>query len=191
MRLGRGAANKLNSVFWTVFLDNSAFFTSGNSNVGVGAGYALSAAGLAAGEIVFMNQTDPDGLPLGINPAILLVPTTLKTTAMTLMNSQYLIDGTATATQGSSNVFQGRFRVESSPYMENTSYTGYDTVAWYLLADPMDMAVIEVAFLNGRESPVVETAEASFNVLGVEMRGYHDFGVALQEPRGGVRNDTA
>ena len=50
-----------------------------------------------------------------------------------------------------------------------------------------DLPVIEVAFLNGQESPVIETAEADFNVLGVRMRGYHDFGVALQDPRGGVR----
>ena len=33
----------------------------------------------------------------------------------------------------------------------------------------------------------VETADADFNVLGVQMRGYHDFGVALQDPRGGLR----
>ena len=26
------------------------------------------------------------------------------------------------------------------------------------------------------------------NVLGIQMRGYHDFGVALQEPRGGVKS---
>jgi hypothetical protein len=53
--------------------------------------------------------------------------------------------------------------------------------AWYLLADPADLPVIEVAFLNGQESPTIETAEADFNVLGVQMRGYHDFGCALQD----------
>jgi hypothetical protein len=44
-----------------------------------------------------------------------------------------------------------------------------------------------MAFLNGQESPTIETAEADFNVLGIEMRGYHDFGCALQDPRGGVK----
>ncbi len=47
--------------------------------------------------------------------------------------------------------------------------------------------MIEVAFLNGQESPTIETAEADFSVLGIQMRGYHDFGVALQDPRGGVK----
>jgi phage major head subunit gpT-like protein len=31
-KLGRGAALKLNDVFWTVFLNNSTFFASGNAN---------------------------------------------------------------------------------------------------------------------------------------------------------------
>jgi len=193
MRLGRGAAIKLNVVFWTEFLNNSTFFASGNSNVSTGAGSALGTAGsLNAAEVVFMNQTDPDGNPLGLMPKILLVPTTLKTTALTAMNSQYVIatdmSNAADSTAPSGNVYQGRFQVESSPYMENTSYTGYSTAAWYLLADPMDMATIEVCFLNGRDAPVVETADASFNTLGVEMRGYHDFGVNLQEYRAGVRS---
>ena len=44
-----------------------------------------------------------------------------------------------------------------------------------------------LALLNGQESPTIETAEADFNVLGIRMRGYHDFGVALQDPKGGVK----
>ena len=40
---------------------------------------------------------------------------------------------------------------------------------------------------RGQESPTIETAEADFNTLGVQMRGYRDFGVALQDPRGGLK----
>ncbi|MGA1822290.1 MAG: 30S ribosomal protein S3, partial [Thermoplasmatota archaeon] len=50
-----------------------------------------------------------------------------------------------------------------------------------------DLPVIEVAFLNGQESPTIETAEADFSVLGVQLRGYHDFGAALQDPRAGTK----
>ena len=39
-----------------------------------------------------------------------------------------------------------------------------------------------MAFLNGQESPTIETAQADFDVLGVQMLGYHEFGVALQDP---------
>jgi hypothetical protein len=52
----------------------------------------------------------------------------------------------------------------------------------------MDLSTIEVAFLNGREMPVIETAEAEFDTLGIAVRAYHDFGAALQEYRASVRS---
>jgi hypothetical protein len=72
--------------------------------------------------------------------------------------------------------------VEVSRYLGNAKYPGFSQKAWYLLSDPADLPVVEVAFLNGNESPTIESAEADFNVLGVRMRGYHDFGVAMQDP---------
>jgi Mu-like prophage major head subunit gpT len=186
-RIGRGGMLKLNDIFWTTFLNNSSFFSSGNSNVSTGATTTVSLAGIALAETVFMNQTDPDGFPLGIMPSILLAGPTNKTAALTLMNSQYIVTG-ANTTQGSTNVFQGRYTVESSPYMENSNYTGYSTAAWYLLADPQVLPVIEIVALNGRVEPTVETATAEFDVLGVQMRGYSDIGVSTVEKRGGVRS---
>lgn len=187
-RIGRGGMLMLNHIFWTEFLNNSAFFASGNVNVNTAVA-DMTAAGLAATETIFMDQTDPDGKPLGVSPAILLVPTALKASAATLMTSERMIDGTATGLQGDGNIWRDRFRVESSPYMSNSSYTGYSAVAWYMLADPNVLPVIEIAALNGRVEPTVETADADFNVLGVQMRGYSDVGVNLQEYRGGVRAD--
>jgi hypothetical protein len=186
-RLGRGAGLKLNDIFWTRFLDNSAFFTSGRNNVNEGVA-DMTVGGLTATETIFMNQVDPNGKPLGLMPALLLVPTALKVPANSLMRSERLITG-GTGTLGEANPYAGRFRVESSPYMSNSSYTGFSAAAWYMLADPAEMPVIEIAALYGRVEPVVETADADFNVLGVQMRGYSDIGVALQEYRGGVRAD--
>jgi phage major head subunit gpT-like protein len=187
-RLGRGGALKLNDVFWTVFLNNTSFFASGNSNVNTGVA-DMTIGGLEATEVIFLDQTDPDSKPLGVQPKILLVPTALKAAALALMTSERIIDGSSTGRQGDANIYRGRFRVESSPYMSNSAYTGYSAAAWYMLADPNEMPVVEIAALNGRVEPVVETADADFNVLGVQMRGYSDVGVALQEYRGGVRAD--
>lgn len=189
-RLGRGAALKLNDLFWSVFLNNSSFFTSGNNNVSTGGGSALGLTGLTNAESTFLLQTDPDGFPLGIDPAILLVPTALKATGATLMTSELVVSGNTSAASGlpNKNIFQGRFKLVSTPYLSNSAYTGNSAAAWYLLAKPEDLPVIEVALLNGREAPVVETAQADFSILGIQMRGYHDFGVSLQEYRGGVRS---
>lgn len=187
-RIGRGAGLTLNNIFWTEFLNNSSFFHTNYNNVSTGGGSALGLAGLQAAEQKFLDQTDPNGKPLGIMPSILLVPTALKATAMNLMSSQLLIDGTSTAAQGSNNIWTGRFAVHSSPYMSNSSYTGYSTAAWYLLAAPSEGSVIEVCFLNGKDMPTVDSADADFNTLGIQMRGYIDAGVNLQEPRFGVRS---
>lgn len=188
-RLGRGSALKLNDIFWTEFLNNAStsWFHADNNNVNTGVA-DMTIGGLTATETVFINQVDYDAKPLGIMPAILLVPPALKSLATALMDSQKLITG-ASGTIGEANVFAGRFRVESSPYMANSSYTGYDAAAWYMLADPQDLPFIEIVALNGRVEPVVESADAAFNVLGVEMRGYSDIGVAKQEKKAGVRAD--
>jgi hypothetical protein len=50
---------------------------------------------------------------------------------------------------------------------------------------------VEAAFLNGREEPFVETADADFNVLGVQMRCYYDYGVAFAEWRAAVYSTGA
>jgi len=187
-KLGRGSGLKINDVFWTTFLANSAFFTAGNNNFISGASTALSIDGLTEGEVTFMDQVDGDGKPIGIMPAILLVPTALSAVGSQLFKSMELRDTTASTKYPVSNPHQGKFRVEVSRYLSNAQYTGNSAKAWYLLAEATDLPVIEVAFLNGQESPTIETAEADFNVLGVQMRGYHDFGVALQDHRGGVKS---
>jgi hypothetical protein len=187
MKLGRGGGLKLNNIFWAKFLNNSAFFTSGRNNVNTGVA-DMTIGGLTATETVFMDQTDPNGDPLGLEASILLVPTPLKTPANTLMRSEKVVTGES-GTIGEANPFAGRFRVESSPYMSNVNYTGYSAAAWYMLANPAVLPVIEIVALYGRVEPVVESADAEFNTLGVQMRGFCDIGVELQEYRGGVRAD--
>ncbi len=187
-KLGRGSGLKINDIFWKTFLANSGFFKAANSNYLDGAESALSIEGLSKAEETFLNQTDPDGKPLGAMPALVLVPTALSATGTVLYKSLEIRDTSASTKYPVANPHTNKFRVEVSRYLSNSQYPGHSSKAWYLLADPSDLAVIEVAFLNGQESPTIETAEADFNVLGIQMRGYHDFGVALQEPRGGVKN---
>lgn len=134
-----------------------------------------------------MDQVDTDGKPIGVLPQILLVPTALSAMGSQLFKSLELRDNTGGAKYPLTNPHQGKFRVEVSRYLGNPKFGGNSTKAWYLLADANDLPVVEMAFLNGQESPTIETAEQTFNRLGIQMRGYHDFGVALQDPRGGVK----
>jgi hypothetical protein len=190
-KLGRGSGLKINDVFWTIFLNNATFFTAAANNYISGASSVLSIDGLTAAETMFLNQVDAQGKPIGIMPSIILVPTGLSAMATQLFKALEIRDTTANTKYPVANPHTGKFRSEVSRYMGNTQYTGSSTTAWYLLADPEDLALIEVAFLNGQESPTIETALADFDHLGLKLRGYHDFGVALQDGRAGVKNAGA
>jgi len=181
-RIGRGGALKLNDVFWTEFQDDASFFTTARGNKKTSAG-ALTLANLKAIATMFRKLKDPDGNPVAVEPRILLVPVDQELAAAEIMGSA-LIQSGATSGQPDRNVLAGRYQVVGSTYLSNTD-------DYYLLASPADLATMEVAFLNGVQSPVVETAEADFNVLGIQMRGYFDFGVAKAEYLGGVKADVS
>ncbi len=187
-KLGRGSGLKINDVFWTAFMNNAAFFAVGNKTFISGADTALGIDGLTKGEVTFMDLVDSDGKPTGVMPSILLVPTALSAVGTQLYKSVEMRDTTANTKFPVANPHQGKFRIEVSRYLSNALYTGNSAKAWYLLADPSDLPVIETAFLNGQEAPTIETSDADFSQLGVRMRGYHDFGVALQDPRGGMKS---
>lgn len=192
MKLGNGAMKLLNHIGWTEWLAlvGANFFASGNNNINTAVA-DMTVGGLDATETIFNNQTNPDGTPLGLAAKILVVPTALKNKALTLMGSMRnaaAITSYAAAT-GDANPFEGRFRVESSPYISNSSYTGNTSAGYWMIADPNELAVVAIAALNGRVEPTVETADADFNVLGVQMRGYSDVGVKRQEYRAGVYAD--
>lgn len=208
MLMGRGAGLKINDVFWTTFLSTAtkddggqtAFWNAthtdvngvsiGNSNLSTGAGSALSSAGLHAANLLFRKQVSPDGKPIGMEAALCLVPPELETTLWELLHSSTIVYGGASAAkQPASNRWAGKFRPVISSYLSNSAYTGNSATAYYLLAEPGILPVIEAAFLNGQESPTVQTAQANFNILGIEVRGYGDWGVNMQNFRGGVRSN--
>ncbi len=198
--LGRGAGDALNNLFWAAFLDDSAFFPTDNSLLNYDDGATdsvLSLAGLDNAESKFALQTKPDGTPLAATLKIILVPSALKNTALTLMNSTITNMATSSvALTGNGNVFAGRYKVVSSAYLSRTSLkdengvlqtvTGTST-AWWMLCDPEDIAVIEVVFLNGRDTPIVESEDFTFDRLGMATRAYFDFGISKQEYRGGYK----
>ena len=198
LHIGRGGALKVNDLVWTIFLnpgnadDGLPFWgahASGNAqpNLLTGAGTALSHSSLQAAETAYVKQVDPQGFPLGADAEILLHPQEISVTANELYRSENLV-GPTSAKQGQKNMFAGKYRPVMSRYLSNASYTGYSTTAWWLLANPGLFPVVEVAFLNGQEMPTVQTAQANFQTLGIDMRGFSDVGANIQNFRGGLKN---
>jgi len=193
-QIGMGAAESIADAVWSLWLrnpvqaDGKAFFHADHGNYAEGADTALSVDGLTDAEIQFSQQTKPNGRPLGMPANILLVPTALKVAAEMLMKSTQLNETTtANKPKPSTNPHVGKFDVVSSVYLSNVSFNGASSKAWYLLADPNRLPAIEVAFLNGVDRPTVEKTDADFNTLGIQFRGYIDFGVREQDHRGALK----
>jgi hypothetical protein len=193
-QIGMGAAEAIAEAVWALWLrnplqsDGKAFFHADHNNYSEGADTALSIDGLTAAEILFAQQVKPNGKPLGIMPSLLLVPPGLKVAAEMLMKSLQLNETTTTnKAKPATNPHAGKFDVVSSVYLSNTSFSNASNKAWYLLADPNRLSAIEVAFLNGVDRPTVEKTDADFSTLGVQFRGYIDFGVREQDHRGAVK----
>ena len=188
-RLGRGAALKFNSVFWTEFQVGATVNASYYQGATAGAGNALAIGSVETAYGAYRSLTDPDGNPLGITPKILLVPVGLRITADKIQTGNTLLASSLGSTSGKvlepqANVLAGKFNIVDSAYLTSST-------TWWICADPADLPTMEVGFLNGQRTPIVEQAEASFDTLGIEVRGYFDFGVSKAESRACYRMATA
>lgn len=194
-RLGRGAAKKFNDVFWTEFMDNATFFTAARANYITGAttNLGVDGVGLTAGVLAFQQllTTAVNGVQkrVGGQPKILLVPPELQWIARQhYASSNVNTGGAATATQvPNANVFGGLFRPVVSAWLSDSSFTGYGAKIWYLFRNPGILAPMVVSFLNGQQSPIVESTDADFNMLGIQFRGYFDWGCDKAEFLAGVK----
>ncbi len=192
-RLGRGAAQKFNDVFWSKFLyDHATFFTAARTNYISGGTTNLGTDGVGLGLAVkaFRQMTSPtaDGTKrVGGNPEILLVPPELEGNADVLYVNQNL----GSVKSSDANIYAGKYRPVVCPWLSDSSFTGYSTTAWYLLRNPAIMPAVVASFLYGNEAPTVEDSDADFDTLGWQFRGYHDFGVDQAEYLCGIKSKGA
>lgn len=194
--LGRMAALRIEEAAFVLLLSNpSSFFAAGNKNYLSGGSSALSIASLASLEKKFRDQVDSNGKPVLVSPKVLLVGSTLATDAQNIFDEKVIIASGLSATNArtvepAKNKMYNKYAPVVSPYIDNTAIkdqdgaaiTGQSSTAFYLFADPAVRAAIAVAFLNGQQTPTLESAETDFNTLGMQWRGYHDFGVGMEDP---------
>jgi len=185
-RMGRGAALAMNDSIWSNFqTDNATYFQAASA----AAGNALSYSSLESAVTAYRRLNDPDGNPLAIAPRILLVPPELEPKAVQLMTQSALIVGSLGSTSSksvepSANAFAGRYRIVTSNYLTSSS-------TWWLMADAADLAALDIVFLNGQQVPTIEQVQVDYQLLGVGLRGFMDFGVVKAEPLSCLRMATA
>ena len=157
--------------------DNIALFDSKHGNV-AGTGEALSVKAIAKAITAMRRQKGITGdATLNITPKYLVVPPELEMTAYQIVNSTAAVDG---VNSGVVNPYKGRFVVVADAELT-------DPDAWYLVADASQHDTIEVTYLNGVETPRLETRQG-FDVDGIEYKVAFDVGVDAIDFRGLYKN---
>lgn len=191
-RFGKAAGRSISTFAVTTLegnantFDGNALFSVAHVNLTSGGGSALSSANLQTAIAGMQRQTVLNILH-SVMARWLLVPPALQFTARQILNSSIIVAaGTAgTVTQiGNTNPIAGALGLVIDPYLTSTT-------AYYVLADPADTHVVELAFLNGKQTPdlLVERPvmqnlaggddqfEMEFDVLNYKVR--YDYGATV------------
>lgn len=157
--------------------DGVALFDTKHGNV-AGTGEALSVKAIAKAITAMRRQKGITGdATLNITPKYLVVPPELEMVAYQIVNSTAAVDG---VNSGVVNPYKGRFVVVADAELT-------DPDAWYLVADATQHDTIEVTYLNGVETPRLETRQG-FDVDGIEYKVAFDCGVSALDFRGVYKN---
>lgn len=186
--MGRAAALTIESAVYTTLAlnsnlgpdlnDGNPLFDSAHNNLG--AGVALTVAGLEADRVVMAKQKLPGAVEFAnLRPQILLVPIGLGGQARVINRAEFDTDDIGdTRTYRQPNKVLGLY----TTIVDTARLTG---TRRYSFANPLDAAVLEVAFLDGQQNPFLEN-ERGFRRDGVSWKVRLDFGVAGVGERGAV-----
>jgi len=188
------------------------FFNTTRGNALTGAGSALDIAGLTASTQLFADQVDDNGHPIMLSPDRLLTGTGLIVTARELFtetNVAINVGTTADSTEAGTkyllqNPHAGLFSPYWSPFINNEAVKDMDgkpisgglagnqtNTGWWQFANPALLPAFRIGFLQGNRVPVIESAETSFETLGMQWRSFHDWGVGEGDPKAAVYNAGA
>lgn len=159
--------------------DGQQLFSANHKNLGIGA--APGTASFSEARRLMRQQTDMDGrTKLNIAPAFVLTGSTTETGVEMLLRS---IADPSSNNSGVTNVFYNTM----TPITDAELDVDSGAQPYFFAADPALTPTIEVSYLNGVDTPIVES-QASFENLGIKFRIYGDRGITLVGYRGLVKN---
>lgn len=168
----------INKLVYKTLANTTGLFVSANKNVGTAA--ALSVESLGEARKLMRTQKNIAGKQtLNLQPKYLIIPAALETKAQQLLHSTADPAGT---NSGVVNPFQNSLTLITDAELDQ-----YSETAWYLAADPNLAPGIEVTYLNGKDSPTIDS-KVNFDTLGMKFRIYMDYGVNVIDYRGLVKN---
>jgi len=188
-RQGRAAARAVGDSVYSVLStvvtmneDTNPLFDAVN-HLNVFAAGAPSVATVDEMRVAMRTQVDPNsGAPLQLTPTKMLVPAAYEGVASTLRNAQFDPD-TAEASGNTAgnrpNWVAGTYEV----YVDARIDADVTNPAnWFMFANPAMNDGIEVAFLNGVETPYLEQ-RPGFEIDGMEYKVRLDYGVGALDWR--------
>lgn len=158
---------------------------SGSNTTGAAA--APSVTTLNAAFLAMRKQTglNSDAI-LNVVPRYLIVPVAYEATALELVNS--ISYNAANNNEGVKNIYgvggPRNVTVIGEPVLDAAS-----SVVWYMAADPGQIDTVEISFLSGEESPVLES-EWDFDKDCYKYKIRQTFGVKAIDWRGLFRNSA-
>lgn len=158
--------------------DGQKLFGSEHKNEGTAG--ALSVKSIGEFRTLLRTQKNLDEKEvLNIPLKYIIVPAALETEAEQLLLSVADINGTHS---GVINPFRNKFKIISDAELDQ-----YSEKAYYGAADKNIAEGIRVSYLNGKESPTLES-KVAFNRLGINYRIFIDYGVDVIDYRAFTMN---
>lgn len=163
-----------------VLADGKTLFHADHNNIGTGG--AMSTTTFNEFRVLMGSQRDVSGNDfLDISPAVLLVPLGMEAGAKLLNQAQY--EPSTGKNAYTPNISLGMFRdIVGTPRLTGTRYSAF--------ADANEAPAIEVAFLDGIDTPFLEQ-ESAFTTDGTSFKVRLDYGVAGHDYRGAATNAGA
>ena len=191
---GNAARRKVNKVCYNVLTSNptmgdgyslfSASHASGSNYANASAAPSVSTLNTAFAAMMKQTGLSTDAI-INVVPRFLICPVAVSATALQLVGS--IADpaaggSTATGNSNTLNIYGPNgsrpLQVIVEPVLD-----AYSTSAWFLAADYASVDTVEVSFLQGEESPVLEN-EWDFNTDTYKYKVRQTFGVAPIDWRG-------
>lgn len=152
-----------------------------------GAAAAPSVTTLNAAFLAMRRQTGLNSSAiLNITPRYLIVPVNYEATALELVNSTSY--NAANNNEGVRNIY-GPGGPRSLTVVGEPQLDGSSSTVWYVAADPGQIDTVELTFLQGEESPVIES-EWDFDKDVYKNKVRQTFGVKAIDWRGLFRNSA-
>ncbi len=190
-RLGRRVADLDSDLVWGVVKANAAMadgfnlFSTQHGNLS-GTPAAPSEAGLNEARAAMRRQLGLDGAELALVPRWLYVPPAHETAA------EKLVASIMPQSSGNVNPFSASGRTPLllgvEPRLE--SAPSGSLTAWFVFGDIGQVDMVELARLEGRDGPALESREG-FDIAGLELKISYDVGVKAIDHRGMFKNAGA